>query len=81
MSRIDHSPSVSQAIARARSEAEQYSMGRLKGLTDKCADPVAPLLFTEDCYLLYISAMFFQNLNVIPVGARLASGEILDDHV
>jgi hypothetical protein len=43
--------------------------------------PVAPLLFTEDCYLLYILAMFFQNLNVIPVGARLAPGEILDDHV
>jgi hypothetical protein len=27
MSRIDHSPSVSQAIARARSKGEQYSMG------------------------------------------------------
>jgi hypothetical protein len=30
--RIDHSPSVSQAIARARSEGERYSMGAYHSL-------------------------------------------------
>lgn len=50
---------------------------RLKILTNESAEPIAPLLFTGNRHLLYISALFKQELNVIPVGARLAPAEIL----